>query len=139
MSEILLGGKAFQILEEGTIRFDFHVEQTLRRLGLDLIEKRTEETPEQFADRLFREMIDTGSALEVVALFLSPVGSPWSPDGCAKIAEYIGTLTAAEDKARIKDLVVQAFMGFFRKGLASAVISRTLLDGAARSRGRARR
>lgn len=139
MSEIFLGGKAFEVLEEGTIRFDFHVEQTLRRLGLDLIEKRNDETADQFADRLFRQMIDTGSALEVVALFLSPVGTPWSPEGCAKIAEYIGTLTTADDKAKIKDLVIQAFIGFFRKGLASAVISRTLSEGAARSRGAARR
>jgi len=134
MNEILLGGKVFQTLEEGTIRFDLHVEATLRKLGLDMIEKRRDETYDQFADRLFTDMVNTGKAIEVVALFLTESGKPWHTEGCAEIAQYIGDLTAADDKAKIKDLVIQAFIGFFRTGLASAVISRSSLVRAGRSR-----
>lgn len=127
MQTITLGGRAFQVLTESTIRFDLHVEATLRANDLHEIEKRNDETPRQFADRLFAEIVATGKALEIVALFLVPVGEEWSVEGCGRMAEFLGSLTAAQDKAIVKDLVIQAFMGFFANGLSSIVISRTSL------------
>ena len=130
MQIITLGGKRYQILSEGSIRFDFHVEATLRRLGLDQIEMHKGEDPLAFSRRLFDTIIATGQAIEIVALFLVPEGETWSVDGCARVAAHIEALTDSVDKAVVKDLVVQAFMGFFAKGLASAVISRSSLVGA---------
>jgi hypothetical protein len=61
----------------------------------------------------------TGKALDIICLFLVPQGAVWSPDECTRTAAFLGTLTSREDKALIKALVIQAFIGFFRSGLAS--------------------
>ena len=135
MQTITLGGRVYEILQEGTVRFDFHVESTLRKHRLDQIEKFPGESPDEFSARLFSTIIATGSALDVVALFLYPQGGEWSPEECTRTAAYLGALTSREDKAKIKDLVVQAFIGFFAKGLASAVISRSSLVGVGKKSG----
>jgi len=130
MQTITLGERTFEVMQEGSVMFDFHVEATLRKHGLDRIEKMPGESPDEFAARLLSTIFVTGQALEIVALFLKTEGGAWSPEECTRTAAYLGTLTQRTDKAKIKDLVVQAFIGFFAKGLASAVISRSSLVGA---------
>lgn len=130
MQTITIGGKTFDVVQEGSIRFELHVEATLRRYGLQRIEIQKGESPDAFATRLFDEIISTGACLEIVSLFLTPSGVPWSVPQVAKTAEFLADLTDPVDKAKVRDLVVQAFMGFFKSGLALLVISRTSLGRA---------
>jgi hypothetical protein len=127
MSEpIQLGGRDFYPVRNSTIQYDLWMMKRIRACGLDRLQVMDDETPEDFALRLFNHAIESDSILELLAGMLLPEGidsAHWTPTIAQENLAFISTLTNTEDKRVIQSQFASMLIGFFSSGIISAKIS----------------
>ncbi len=131
MQRFEIDGRALEVVDPfaGTIEHELYTEAVLNRHGLDKVEMVKGETPDAFARRLLEEVIQDGRIFPVLACFMSFDGQPWSPKGTPEVEAFLRSVRSPEGKALIRSSVVSLLIGFFSRGLASLVISRSSLIG----------
>lgn len=128
MAEIyVLGKRRFFSAPVCTIQHSFFTAGLLRRSGLDRLQVEPGEAAEDFATRIVLETLAGGEALQLLGCLLLPEGiepSSWRPELAQETAEFIGGLTAEEDHALVRSILIQALLSFFESGLVSLWTSR---------------
>jgi hypothetical protein len=127
-----LGGRRFRALEESTVEHDQWYMRNVRAAGLDVVELREGESPEDFAHRLLGIALDSGRVNLLIAGMIVPTDAPggrWSPALAAATAEFIGRLSVPEDKRQVYGLLASLLASFFGAGLISSVASQLSSDG----------
>jgi hypothetical protein len=120
--QLKLAGKEFQTVSRGTIEWDVEIYRSLQGAGLSDITLHLGETPEQLAQRIFRSVMASGSAFEILGCVLVPAGMDpldWTPSLQRETAAFIRRLNSDEDKAAINGQIVSLIASFFRQGLLS--------------------
>jgi hypothetical protein len=123
---INLGGREFAPVSTSTIEHDYWLMSKIRAAGLDHVAKREEESSETFVARLLSEVIDSGSAFDLLGGLLLPMPLPkegWSPACAIETAEFIKRLSLPDDKAIVQSQMISLLIGFFESGLSSLTIS----------------
>ena len=126
--ELTIGGTTYRQLSETTIEQDHAIMKVVRGMGVEELAMRDGESPEQFAERVFDELMQDGRAFTLLGCFLVPVGGEWSRDNIAVTAQAMRSATSAEDKAKIRSMVFTLLVGFLAGGLTSVVIFRRSFD-----------
>lgn len=124
---LTLGGREFEPMTVTTIEHDFWLMSRIRTAGLDAMEKGAEESPEEFVARILDQVIDSGSAFEVLGGLLMPAQLPpqqWTPAVAVETAKFIRGLTDPIDKAKVQSQMIAVLIGFFANGLTSLTTSR---------------
>jgi hypothetical protein len=124
---LTLGGRDFEPMTVTTIEHDFWLMSRIRAAGLDAIEKGAEESPEEFVARIMHQVIDSGSAFEVLGGMLIPAQLPpqeWTPAIADETAKFIRELTDPIDKTKVQSQMIAILIGFFANGLTSLTTSR---------------
>jgi len=121
MSDVFtLGGQQYRPIKCSTIEHDFWLMDRVRAAGLDAIALQDDETHEQFAERLLQTIIVSGTAFELLGGFLlrHPHGDlDWSPAMATDTANALRKITAPEEKAVIRGIIVGMLLDFFAAGL----------------------
>ena len=124
---ITLGGRDFEPMTVTTIEHDFWLMSRIRTAGLDALEKGADESPEEFVARILQQIIDSGSAFDVLGGMLIPAQlrpQQWTPAIADETAKFIRELTDPIDKAKVQSQMIAILIGFFEGGLASLTTSR---------------
>lgn len=131
MERMEFDGRVLEVVDPfaGTIEHELYTEGVLSRHGLDKVEIEKGETSDAFARRLLEEVIRDGRIFPVLACFMTFEGQSWSPKGAPEVEAFLRDVRAPEGKALIRASVVSLLIGFFSRGLASLVISRSSLIG----------
>lgn len=135
MEKIELGGRAYVPVKNSTIEHDFYLMGQIRAAGLDEVHVRPEESPEDFALRLLRDVINSGRVFLLLGGLLIPEGTAsedWTPELAEETARALKKLTAPDDKEKIREQVLSLLIGFFETGLACLTTSRSYSPGPGR-------
>ena len=123
---VMLAGHAYAPLLVSTIEHDFWLMSHIRAARLDALTKAEDESAEEFVSRILHEVIDSGSAFELLGGMLIPANVPveqWTPERANETAAFIRKLTDPEDKAKVQAQLISLLIGFFESGLSSLTIS----------------
>jgi hypothetical protein len=123
-----LGGRDFESAGVSTIEQDLAYWRVAKASGLDSIEQLEGEGGEEFGERLLNRVIATEQVLPLLGCMLVPEGTPdggWTPELSREVQAHLKGLTAPEDKARFRAIVLSTLIDFFESGMGSSRISRT--------------
>jgi hypothetical protein len=126
LETIKLGGRDFAPVLTSTIEHDYWLMSKIRAAGLDQVTKREEESADAFVSRLLSEVIDSGSAFDLLGGLLLPMPLPpegWTPECAIETAAFIKRLSLPVDKAIVQSQMISLLIGFFENGLSSLTIS----------------
>ena len=121
-ASILLGGRAWRILQSGTLEHAVWIDRLLLESHLRAVRLQPGETAEQFASRLLDALTVSGKSLDLLAGLLVPGelrDEEWSPEVAAATARFLQKLSGPQDLAAARALLVTAVLGFFEGGLGS--------------------
>lgn len=119
-----LGGRRFDLMTDGSIRWDAYVIGALRRAELIPLPTLTRgETRGEYAARLLVELIAGGELATLIGGLLCPAGQAWTPDVATQTVAHIQDLTHPDDKRKIHNLAISILLDFFEHGIASSLIS----------------
>ena len=130
---VTIGGRSFMAVQEGTLRHDLHYMELVSKMGLQSLQMRTEEAPEEYAVRLLGELVRAGAVLEMLGTLLLPVGKrpdEWTPAMAAETADFFAGLTNPADKAAVQGQVITLLLDFFERGMVGLWTSRKSSDPA---------
>jgi len=119
---IRLGGREFRPVVDATIEHDYWLMGLIRRAGIDQVVKEEGESPDEFALRLMRELINSGQAFAILSGVMMPADKEvcdWTPAMAGETAAFLKRLTAPEDKAALNACTASLLSGFFANGLAT--------------------
>lgn len=119
---VVLGGRTFTRLEDGTVEHDFWMMAQIREAGLHAIEFEPGSDVGEVVEELLGRCLASGKAILLLSGLLLPEGmapEEWEPEVAQDIAAHIGKITAADEKAKLKPLIASMLIGFFKTGLAS--------------------
>lgn len=122
------GGKPFVVITEGTAERDHYVTRLAGRAGLREVEIGKGELPEDFAQRLLYELVDSGVIFDVLGGLLIPRHIDpwaWTPQLASDTADYFRHLHSPEDKAALNVHILSFLEDFFARGMGSLVSSPT--------------
>jgi hypothetical protein len=127
IESLSLGGRRFDVMTTGPIRWDAYVMRSLTRAGLiPLPDLAASETHGEYAARLLVELLSRGEFPTLCGGLLVPSGVGalgWTPEHAAATADHIGALVAPEDKRKLHNIAVCVLLDFFEHGTASSLIS----------------
>ncbi len=127
-STIVLGGRAFREVKEGTLEHDLRFAGLAARCGFGDIVREDGESADSFAIRILDKALAGLEVLELLACLMVPVdqigegqepGDVWTPALAAETQEFLAALRDPDDKALIRGLVVQLILSFFERGIVS--------------------
>lgn len=124
---ITIGGRRFMAVQEGTLRHDLRYMELVSQLGLQSLQMREGEAPEEFAVRLLGELVAAGVVLELLGTLLIPEGrsaEEWTPEMAGETAAFFSGLTKPEDKAAVHAQVITLVLDFFERGMVALWTSR---------------
>lgn len=119
---IRLGGREFQPVVDGTIEHDYWLMGLIRRAGIDRCVIEDGESPDEFAIRLMRELVNSGHAFSILSGVMMPADREvcdWTPAMAADTEAFLKRLTAPEDKQTLNACTASLLAGFFVNGLAT--------------------
>jgi hypothetical protein len=125
------GGRDFESAGVSTIEQDLAYWRAAQAAGLDSIERLKDESWDDYAVRLLNRIIATGQALPLLGCLLMPAdrsGEVWTPEIGREVQEHLRGLTAEEDKARFRSVLLSTLIDFFESGMGSSRSSRTSLS-----------
>lgn len=124
---ITLGGREFRPVVGATIEHDYWLMGHIRRAGIDRCALEEGESPDDYALRLMREVINSGEAFTLLGGTLIPADkkvTDWTPAIAQETAEFLKRLTDPNDKQKLNGCTASLLAGFFSSGLASLETSR---------------
>jgi hypothetical protein len=127
MEQLKIGGRTFQVTGESTARHDMWTMRQIAACGLNVVNQAEGETEEAFIYRLYMTALQTGDVFLLLGGLLIPEGMDplkWTPETAAATANFLASLTASEDKGKLRILLASALMPFFMGGHRSSMTSR---------------
>ena len=130
----ILGGRTFLPVLESTVEQDFRFLRLIGQARIDEVVMQPGESPEAFARRLLEATIESGVILDLLGCLLVPEdlasgdrdpGEVWTSELGHETARFLGGLRDAEDKARVRSLVLSLLVSFFESGIVSLWTSPT--------------
>ncbi|MBS0364904.1 MAG: hypothetical protein JSR67_03660 [Proteobacteria bacterium] len=125
---VKLGGREFQPVDQSTIEWDFTLYSIMQGAGLSDIVLHEGEQPEQLAQRIYRSVLASGSAFDMLGCLLVPAAVDpltWSPALMRETAAFVRQLSDPADKQEVSRQIVGLITGFFHGGLLSITTSPT--------------
>lgn len=122
-----LGGRRFVEIGESTVEHDDWFMVRVEKAGLVDVLMGEHERPDDFARRVLRDVLRSGSTNELIGALIVPEGKTgldWTPAMAMETANFIGALHTPEDKQVRQGLVTSLLIHFFATGLVSLVRSR---------------
>ena len=118
MEIIELGGRHWRILETSTLQHLLWMDQRVAESGLAglLQQAVTVKEAGEHAGRIWEQISKSGKALAFLGGMLMPEKIPdieWTPARAEETMAFLEKLTAPEDHARIRSLLVSVVLGFF--------------------------
>lgn len=117
--------RVFKAVLNSNLRHDIYTQGMIEKCGLSRINKRNDETAEEFAMRIFRQVALGGDVFALLGGLIMPAEADpakWSEKMAAETAEFLGGVTDADSKARINNVIVSALISFLVQGLVSLTI-----------------
>lgn len=141
-----IGGRRFLTAGESTVEQDFVFVSLLRDAGLEDLTMGADEAPDDFGARVLSAALKSGAVLKMLGCLLVPAelvpkrsrfavrrraspGTLWTPAIGEETAAFLGGLTSAEDKTKIRALVLSLLVSFFSSGIVSLWTTETSFDG----------
>ena len=115
MEVIELGGRRWRILQAGTLEHMIWMDQQVTEAGLTALLKAAPSEGE-WTDRIWQAISHSGQTFPLLSGMLIPENlsdDAWTPAEAEKTSAFLKKLTAPEDKARIRALLVSVVLGFF--------------------------
>lgn len=140
-----IGGRTFYTAGDSTVEQDYTFVSLLSDAGLEELTMDAEESPEGFGGRVLAAALKSGGVLKLLGCLLIPAelvpkrsrfsfgrrpspGLGWTPAIGEETAAFLGGLTGAEDKAKIRGLVLTLLVSFFSSGIVSLWTTATSSD-----------
>lgn len=125
---VVLDGKPFVRMAEGTVEWDGYVVSQLAAAGLLTAPTiGREETWAGFAQQTLVKLLASGRLPELLGGLLLPASlkpTDWTSEIAADTARIVRA-AAGEDRIKVHNLTTQVLIDFFASGIASALISPT--------------
>ena len=128
---VTISGRKFKPVANSTMRHDVFTQGQIEKCGLARLEKYADESPDEFAMRVYRTSILSGDVFLLLGCLLMPAEQDplaWSVAMARETADVMANASAPEDKASIQAQICSALAAFFANGLSSLKISRRSLD-----------
>lgn len=129
----VLGGRAFLVVQEGTVEQELEFAALIKLAGLDNVIMEEGETTDALALRLFSAAIENRTVFRMIGALLVPEelvntrdgdpGDDWSTEIGEQTADFVRRLTDPRDKAHVKSLVMSLLIPFVRRGISSIWIT----------------
>ncbi len=123
---IELGGRAYAIPTDRSIANDLFIEAEAARAGLGELRMEDGESPDEFARRILRTAMQSGSLLRLLGGLLIPATldvSDWTEETADVTAKHLASITAPADKDAIRAILAATLARFFLSAVACATIS----------------
>jgi hypothetical protein len=120
--------RKFRTILRRTIENDFTCMNLIRGARLDTLVVAENESPEDFAARLFSAAIADGQVFNLLGCLLIPVeleDGDWTLKVMRATGDHLRTVVDDVEKRQIQAGIISMVTGFFRSGLASLQTSRT--------------
>ncbi len=116
MPEVMqLGGLFFRPAEETTFAQDAHLMELLAVTGVH--------TEIAAGGDVLAAVLRSGRIADFLAAVLVPLDTPWTKDGATKTATHLMSLTAATEKAKLRETLEGLLLGFLAGATPSAATS----------------
>jgi len=128
---ITIAGREFKGAKNSTMEHDVFVQGQIARADLDRIEMFPNESPEEFARRIFRKAAVNADVFLLLGGLLFPAAlepAAWTPAVAEETANFLRKLTGEDDKKIVQGQIIGAIMVFFQRGLSYSVISPRYLE-----------
>jgi hypothetical protein len=126
-NNIVIEGRAFKPMKNGTFAHDIWLMQRARASGLADIQISATETEDQFVERLAAKAWESGAMLELLAGTLIPEeleASDWTPELAKTVAQFFANVTDEQSKATLRSQIGGLLFLFFMDALSSLQTSR---------------
>lgn len=124
--EITLSGRKLRQVLKSTVGHDLWLMDRIRASGVDTVAMDASEDPKEFAERILRQFVKTGSLVKVLAGSLIDAEMDdlkWTPKHAEELASFLEGLHDQEDKDQLFSLTAYMVAGFFEKGVVSLMTS----------------
>jgi hypothetical protein len=129
---IVIGGRRFLELLDGTWEHDLHYMALYAESGLNNVEIRQGESPDDFSMRLLDELLKSRKGPEMLGTLLVPeerASEDWSVAMAQQSADFFRTVRGSENKEILNRLLARLFLDFFERGMVSFWTSRSSSTG----------
>lgn len=126
MQKIIIEGREFVPIKNGTFAHDIWLMQRVRAAGLSQIRIADNETEDAFIERIAAAAWESGSVLELLGGSLIPANVPavnWSPELAEECAAFFGAVTDEESKKQLRMQIGGILFYFFINGLSASKTS----------------
>jgi hypothetical protein len=126
MESITIAGRKLKPVTNSTMRHDIWVQGQIERAGLTHMAIHPDESPEEFAMRVFRQAAMNADVFLLLGGLLMPFEiepAKWTEEMARDTANFLGNVTDATDKAIVQMQINSALTSFFVTGLSSLMIS----------------
>ena len=126
MTEIVIGGKTFNQVVNGSFAHDMWIMKRIREAGLSQIVMIEGETEDDFIERIAVVAYQSGAALDLMGGLCLPQGvepSQWTPEIAETVSKFFGEVCDPEDKAKLRSIMAGLLFHFFVKGVESSKTS----------------
>lgn len=126
MQKIVIEGRAFEQIKNGTFTHDIWVTRKVREAGLADAALREGESHDEFIERLATIAWESGAVLEILGGMMMPAGidpKEWTPALAAQTAEFFGNVTDEASKRELRMKIGGILAFFFVSALSSSPTS----------------
>lgn len=126
MDTVTIAGRELKPVTNSTMRHDIWVQGQLEKSGLTHVAIHPEETPEEFAMRIFRQAAMNMDVFLLLGGLLMPAEAEpatWTVEMAQATAKLLGDVTDPADKAKVQMQINSALTSFFVTGLSSLMTS----------------
>lgn len=118
-----IAGVRYRAITETTMEQDAAILRHVRAVGTESFEKAETESSEEFLERVLMSLIEGGHAAGLLGCFLVPEGKEWTRAVADETAAVFRAITAQEDKAQLRSILLPYLFSFFAIGLVSSMTS----------------
>lgn len=125
-SEILIEGRAFVPVKNGTFAHDIWVTNKVRESGLGEIVMAEGEDHNAFIEHVARKAWESGAILELLGGLYVPAGmtaKDWTPALAAETSAFFADVTDEDSKQQLRQQIGSLLFYFFANALSSSATS----------------
>jgi hypothetical protein len=131
MEVIELGGRKFRIIEKGTLEHQMWMDRQVLETGLSGILREAPMSSADYAGKIWEQISRQQKVFPLLSGMLIPEGLAdvdWTPAEADKTTAFLKKLTAPEDHARVRSLLISVVLGFFGAAQNYAELSGIVSD-----------